>query len=466
MAQLEKLSVFLASPSDVQQERALVEEIIAEINRTVALDKGVVLYLANSARAIPGYGKDGQAIINEQIGDMEKHDLFVGIMWNRIGTPTPRDVSGTAEEFARAVNALQRKKKPQIWFYFRQARANLQTQEELDQKAGVLKFRAKLRGNGFFPEYTTPQSFAKKFREHLITWLNTRSSKGTSETESTRRRSPRNGRTDASSTGAGRSKGTSPDAEVKPAPPGRRTGIRTPVKRKPAVARDPGSWIMLDDHFYPATSTAVQADRSIILSIATTTGEQIADLRSLQPGDFHRRREVTYASQHEAGSTQVQSIVSETSKAKTVFTVTLAALPQINTSSVMEVSTRDYTADQIAELRARLVLLGQPFPKEIEYLAASYQNRSGYSTTATSIRTLPQLWASLHTQSRLFLPRAWLYAVYLLKTENIVENILTLELGPIKDKKMHVKFRGRRARVYGNREPVNIEFEGDCVLEA
>ena len=45
MNQLKELSIFLASPSDVRQERALVREVIAEVNRTVAKDKGVVLDL-------------------------------------------------------------------------------------------------------------------------------------------------------------------------------------------------------------------------------------------------------------------------------------------------------------------------------------------------------------------------------------------------------------------------------------
>lgn len=222
---------------------------------------------------------------------------------------------------------------------------------------------------------------------------------------------------------------------------------------------------MLDDHFYQAKSAIVQADRSIVLRIAPTVGEQIADLRALQGSDFHRRREVTYADSHEGGTTQVQSVVSETSQGKTSFTVTLAPLPHVNSSGGAEFSFNAYSADAIAELRARLILLGQPLPKELEHLASSSQMRSGYSTPmASSIRTLPQLWASLHTQSRLFLPQAWLYAAYLLKIGNIVENILTLELGPIKDKKMHVKFRGRRAQVYTNREPVTIEIDGECVL--
>ena len=43
MPQVEKLFVFLASPSDVLTERRIVEEVIAELNRTVAPEKGVVL---------------------------------------------------------------------------------------------------------------------------------------------------------------------------------------------------------------------------------------------------------------------------------------------------------------------------------------------------------------------------------------------------------------------------------------
>jgi len=76
--------------------------------------------------------------------------------------------------------------------------------------------------------------------------------------------------------------------------------------------------------------------RRTVVRIAPTTAEQTADMRPLQAADFHRRREVTYADQYEAGITHVQSVVSETSQGKTIFTVTLAPLPQLNNSSVME----------------------------------------------------------------------------------------------------------------------------------
>jgi hypothetical protein len=467
MAQVEKLSIFLASPSDVQRERALVREVIDEINRTVAPDKGVVLDLVSSERAIPGVGKDGQAIINEQIGDMEKHDLFVGIMWNRVGTPTPRDISGTAEEFARAVNALQRRKKPQIWFYFRQAAANLKTEEELEQKRGVVTFRAKLRGKGLFAEYTTTQSFAKKFREHLVTWLNGRSQKSALGPKKTGRRSPDTVSDTPTAGRPGQARRPAPGMDREDAPTPRKPTLKGTGKRGPLIVKNPSSWIMLDDHFFRTQSTNTGVDRSIVLRIAPTSPEQSAQLRTLNAGNLHRGHEVTYADQHEAGTTGVQSVTSETNRGVTVFTVTLAPLSQHQSSGALsEFSFNNYSADAIAELRARWLLLGQPLPKEIEHLAASHQGRGVYGVTNDrSIRTLPQLWAASGTQAQAFLPRAWLYAAYLLKTENIVEHILALELGPIKDKKMQVTFRGRRVQVYANREPVSIAIKDECRLE-
>lgn len=85
MPQVEKLKIFLASPGDVSTERNHVVKVVEEINRTVAPDKGVVLEVIRSENAYPGYGKDGQAIINEQIGKMSDYVLFIGIMWNRVG---------------------------------------------------------------------------------------------------------------------------------------------------------------------------------------------------------------------------------------------------------------------------------------------------------------------------------------------------------------------------------------------
>jgi len=146
MPQVEKLLVFLAAPGDVPTERRYVGEIVAELNRTVASDSGVVLQLVNWENdAFPGYGQDAQAVINEQIAEMSKYALFIGIMWNRLGTPTPRAASGTVEEFERAVEAFRHKRQPAVWFYFRESASRLDTEDQLEQRKKVLAFKRMCR---------------------------------------------------------------------------------------------------------------------------------------------------------------------------------------------------------------------------------------------------------------------------------------------------------------------------------
>ena len=95
------ISVFVASPDDVDDERGKLEEVIREFNVTWRRELGVCFDLVRwETHAYPGTGVDAQAVINEQVSD--DFDLFVGIMWCRYGTQTGRAGSGTIEEFERA----------------------------------------------------------------------------------------------------------------------------------------------------------------------------------------------------------------------------------------------------------------------------------------------------------------------------------------------------------------------------
>ena len=98
------LKVFIASPGDVAKERDVLREVIDDLNRSLALEKGVMLQAIGwETDARPGFGADPQTLVNQQIADMSQYDLFVGILWDRFGSPTPRAGSGTEEEFNRAV---------------------------------------------------------------------------------------------------------------------------------------------------------------------------------------------------------------------------------------------------------------------------------------------------------------------------------------------------------------------------
>lgn len=95
------LSIFVASPSDVADERSRLEDVVRELNITWSRELGLRLELVRwETHAYPDFGVDPQAVINNQIPD--DFDIFIGVMWCRYGTPTNRAESGTIEEFKRA----------------------------------------------------------------------------------------------------------------------------------------------------------------------------------------------------------------------------------------------------------------------------------------------------------------------------------------------------------------------------
>lgn len=457
MQQVVKLKIFLASPSDVSTERRYVETIVDELNRTVAGHKGLVLEVASSSSTFPGYGKDGQAILNEQFGKMHNYELFIGIMWNRIGTPTPRAKSGTVEEVARAVKSLMRRQKPDIWFYFRQSAANLDTQEKLDQKSEVLAFRRKFRTKGLFKEYNKPVNFRDQLREHLTCWLNQREVK----TPKSRSQKPTQRSTQASP--AKRASNTR-KKETSVKKPSQKSTAKRKTSQSVGVVKNPANWIMLDGSFFQAASSATDAKRNIILKIISKSTEQSAELKALNSDPLFSRRYTSFADSNESGIMEVSSVTAESVAGKNTFNITLISSQRSQNNSLVNMGFNGHTAEQIAEFYACLILLGKPLPENIRnYFPVKYTDAYKHSDIDEK-GIFPELWRELNTQPRLFLPKAWLWAVYNLKMYEIVENVLILELGPIKNKKMSVRFRGIRKKMYINKRPAIIEVTGNCTL--
>ena len=109
-------------------------------------------------------GADAQAVINQQIGDA--YDVYIGIMWSRFGSPTPRAGSGTEEEFDRALKrATQSGGRVKIMFYFKNDPLPL-TEIDHEQLKRISEFKAKLREQGVL--YSDYQGdFADHVRIHL-----------------------------------------------------------------------------------------------------------------------------------------------------------------------------------------------------------------------------------------------------------------------------------------------------------
>ena len=86
-------NIFLASPSDVADEREIVSKVVDQLNDELFEPEGhifkVVKWEKDTYPLIDG--RDGQEIINTQLvlKEFSNYDLFIGVMWKKFGTETP-----------------------------------------------------------------------------------------------------------------------------------------------------------------------------------------------------------------------------------------------------------------------------------------------------------------------------------------------------------------------------------------
>lgn len=170
------LSVFVASPTDVDDERARLEEVIHELNVAWARTLGIRLELIRwETHASPGFGSSPQAVINEQIPD--NFDLFIGIMWYKFGTPTEHAGSGTVEEFERAKSRFDADNTSvRLMIYFKEEPAPISpTELNPAQLERVSNFRSSLGEiGGLYWTFRGIDDFERQVRLHLTRYIQSR----------------------------------------------------------------------------------------------------------------------------------------------------------------------------------------------------------------------------------------------------------------------------------------------------
>lgn len=162
------LSIFLASPSDVDEERECLDEAIEDFNKTWPPHLKIRFELLRGIDAIPSLGEEGpQSVINSQIPD---YDLFIGIMWHRFGTPTRDAGSGTEEEFLSAKKRYdENPDSVHIMFYFKEAPLPVPLSLiDTAQIERVQKFKSSLGKDALYGEFQTPENFKALITNHLL----------------------------------------------------------------------------------------------------------------------------------------------------------------------------------------------------------------------------------------------------------------------------------------------------------
>lgn len=167
MEETKVVRIFVGSPNDVKPEREILEEVVKELNDLWAATMGVYLELIKwETHAYPDIGTDPQSVINKQIGD--DWDVFVGILWSRFGTPTPRAESGTAEEFERAYSRYQKDRDSvKVMFYFKDEPLP-PSRLDPEQIIRINSFKTKLGElGGLHWRFESTEDFTKYLRMHL-----------------------------------------------------------------------------------------------------------------------------------------------------------------------------------------------------------------------------------------------------------------------------------------------------------
>lgn len=149
--------VLVASPGDTAAERAAVEQAIHDWNAARAVGAEVVLMPVRwETHAVPELGGDAQAVVNNQLGDV--CDIVVAVFNARLGTATPRAISGSVEEIERA---RQAGRPVHVWF----STAPLPRDVDVEQLSELQAFKKNLKG--LYGEYADVPDLAFQVRQAL-----------------------------------------------------------------------------------------------------------------------------------------------------------------------------------------------------------------------------------------------------------------------------------------------------------
>ena len=161
---------FIASPSDVQEERDICDEVFSEINKTLGERFKFRVESLRWENASPSISNEPQAVINEQL--LSQLDLFIGILYCRFGSPTKKYKSGTEEEFYNALEVYgENPNEVEIKMYFNNA--SISPSETDDKQMHNVKiFKGLVSESGcLYKVYNGADEFKEQLRNDLTKYF-------------------------------------------------------------------------------------------------------------------------------------------------------------------------------------------------------------------------------------------------------------------------------------------------------
>ena len=157
--------VFIASPSDVIDERNAIKDVILEWNASHSIRTGILLEpVLWETHSRPQMGERAQEIINRQL--VKDGDFLIAVFWSKIGSRTGKFLSGTVEEIEQFISTNR-----SAIIYFSNCPIH---PDKIDSKQIALleEFKTKCRSCGLYSTYNNLDEFKSKFAHHLSREIN------------------------------------------------------------------------------------------------------------------------------------------------------------------------------------------------------------------------------------------------------------------------------------------------------
>ena len=177
---VQKLDIFISSPSDVNPEREIILRVIEKLNRNPFIRKRYYLNpLAYEREVPPDGGQPAQIIVDRYMGEAKDSYLVICLLWSRMGTPFKHPIteqefqSGTEYEYVSAYNQKIVMGKPHLLLYRKIAE---NPNADPDQNKKVADFFKRFEGadaelKGLYKPYATPKEFEEMLYEHILVIL-------------------------------------------------------------------------------------------------------------------------------------------------------------------------------------------------------------------------------------------------------------------------------------------------------
>ena len=220
-----------------------------------------------------------------------------------------------------------------------------------------------------------------------------------------------------------------------------------------------GRWTLLGDAFYEATLVSEETS-ALHVHIAPKTPREEAELRALQSRSSWQRDTLRFAHGNNAERCRVKDVTPRSENGKAFYA--LALQPERDHSYTIEVAMSGLSADEIAEKRARLILLNEPFPSGKSLLDEHIIQGFGGNAFEAGVvaKVLKRLGGGTAYSS---LQKARLEAIYQLKASGIIEHVLEFSLGPTTKSGLAVSFEGSRP-AQGRSKGYIIRISGTLAL--